>query len=738
MSRALRPAGLALAVCLAFGAVAASAQALSTLRTAGSRATSINLVFLGDGYTAAEAAKFDTDARAKLAMMLADESFARFAAQINAFAIFTASAESGTDNPAQGITRDTYFNSSFGAGGINRLLTIPPSTPTVKDPALGTGKVITLLQQFVPDYDIVVLLVNTTVYGGAGGFPTVTSLNASSDEILLHELGHSFAGLTDEYVDTAINVGNGPFELLNATQKTARAEIPWRDFILPATPLPTPGIVSDPDLVGLFEGSHYRATGIYRPTYNSKMRSLGQPFGPVNLRAFANAVHRLNLNGAATAPRITLQPIGLTLAPGQSHTLRVAATGTGPLTYLWRKDGTYLADATTAELALTRNSDAIAGTYLVEVTNAAGTTSSSTVALTLAPAGSPGITRQPAGTRVAPGLPALLTVEATGNAPLTYQWFKDGRALAGAAAPTLTFTAVQPAHAGSYHVVITNALGQTTSTPAVLGVQVPDLFVGDASSPPAWRSIRHPNGNLYSQVLLTGPSATVVALPGQVTRISFVDLQDDIVQLEFSGAGTMTVTLANATGPALPAKYNQAVAYMRGHASVTIHGADASTYFSAFSVGPLTAVDQSLFRTDTAYDGHADLARLSVHSTDGRFGGILAANAAFSDTSGQTGLLASGVSVTGPVRLHDLSAFADAEPVLLLGGSPNSDDGVRIAGGDLAQDNQAPVRTAGFNRVVMAAGTDSHSRHEPPRANRAVLTRDGVNVTDSLIPPAGP
>ena len=737
MTRELRVFCLGATLLLGAGAFL-PAQTLTTLRTSGPRASSLNIVFLGDGYTAAEAGKFDTDARAKLQTMLADEAFVRFADATNAFAIFVASNESGTDNPAQNVTRDTYFNSSFGSGGINRLLTIPPTTPTIKDPAQGTGKVIALLQQFVPDYDIVVLLVNTTVYGGAGGFPTITSLNASSDEILLHELGHSFAYLTDEYVDSAINIGNGPFEYANATQKTARDQIAWRDFILPTTALPTTGTSTDANFVGLFEGSHYRASGIYRPTSNSKMRSLGQPFGPVNLRAFAHAVHRLNLNGASAAPTIQLQPAGAALAPGQSHTLRVVAAGTGPLTYQWRHNGTFIAGATGAELTLTRATDAVAGSYLVEITNAAGTTASAAATVSLAATGTPAFTSQPSSAIVAPGQPVIFTATATGAAPLAYQWFRDGQAIAGATSATYTLAAAQPAHAGSYHVVATNAVGSATSRSAVLGIAVADLFAGEASSEETWRSIRHPNGNLYSQVLLTGPAATVRALPGQITRISFVDLQDDIVQLEFSGAGTMTVSLAAATAPAPPANYQQAVRYVKGLASVTIHGADATTHFSAFSVGPLTALDASLFRSDVAYDGHADLARLSIQSASGEFGSIRAANAAFSDTSGFTGILAAGVAVAGPVRLHDLSAYDSAEPVLLFGATPNTDDGVLVAGGDMAQGNGRAVRIAGLNRIVMAAGTDSHRRTEPAQTNRATYTRDGVDVTATVVRPATP
>jgi hypothetical protein len=111
--------------------------------------------------------------------------------------------------------------------------------------------------------------------------------------------------------------------------------------------------------------------------------------------------------------------------------------------------------------------------------------------------------------------------------------------------------------------------------------------------------IRHANGNTYDQVLLTGANATVAANPGQVTRVSFVDLSNDIVQVEFSGAGALTVTLDNASGPAPAVNYNQpAVAYMKGHARIAIAGADETTNVSVFSVGRSNAANQGLFRGD--------------------------------------------------------------------------------------------------------------------------------------------
>jgi hypothetical protein len=106
--------------------------------------------------------------------------------------------------------------------------------------------------------------------------------------------------------------------------------------------------------------------------------------------------------------------------------------------------------------------------------------------------------------------------------------------------------------------------------------------------------IHHPNGNTYDQVLMTGSSVTVTADAGQITRVSFLDLQGDIVQAEFSGAGDLTISLDKFVGPAEAANYVQpGVKYVQGLATFTITGENASTNFSVFSVGSGNAVVQS-------------------------------------------------------------------------------------------------------------------------------------------------
>jgi hypothetical protein len=155
---------------------------------------------------------------------------------------------------------------------------------------------------------------------------------------------------------------------------------------------------------------------------------------------------------------------------GSSTTFTVVATGTAPLTYQWRKNGTAISGATSASFTLSSVTAADAATYTVAVTNSAGTATSNGAVLTVTTAVAPSITTQPASQSITAGAAASFTVVATGTAPLTYQWRKDGTTIPGATAATYTIASVATTDAGTYTVVVTNSAGSLTSTGAVLTV----------------------------------------------------------------------------------------------------------------------------------------------------------------------------------------------------------------------------------------------------------------------------
>lgn len=335
------------------------------------------------------------------------------------------------------------------------------------------------------------------------------------------------------------------------------------------------------------------------------------------------------------------------------------------------------------------------------------------------------------------------------TAPVTYRWEHNGRVIAGATGPSLTLLNVQPEAAGIYTASATDGSSVAQSS-AVLGLTTYGKAAG-AGRELAF-DILHPNGNVFDQVLLEGAAGVVRADEGQITRTSFIDVDGDIVQVEFSGSGTLSVVLDSPSGPALPENYSQDVRYMKGHAGLVIIGADETTNVSVFSVGRATAFDPTggfnflaeispsnqpmnnrnpIFsgHGSTSYDGVADIAFIAIVSSDGKFGSVRTANANYFASQGFTGIYAPRVAFQGPVYIGDISAFDDATSVIQVGSASD----VRITGGDLLQDNGAAVEVSGIAQLKFTSGSDSHGRTLPAQANKAKLISAGVDVTAEIV-----
>ncbi|HEU4852048.1 MAG TPA: immunoglobulin domain-containing protein [Telluria sp.] len=173
------------------------------------------------------------------------------------------------------------------------------------------------------------------------------------------------------------------------------------------------------------------------------------------------------------APSITTQPAATTVSAGQSATFSVAASGTPPLAYQWRRNGINIAGATGASYTVPATLATDNGTrYSVTVSNATGQVTSNEALLTVtAAAVAPTITQQPASTTVNPGQTATFSVGAGGTAPLSYQWMRGGVAISGATAASYTTPAVTAGDNGSvFTVVVSNAAGSATSNAATLTV----------------------------------------------------------------------------------------------------------------------------------------------------------------------------------------------------------------------------------------------------------------------------
>jgi hypothetical protein len=349
-------------------------------------------------------------------------------------------------------------------------------------------------------------------------------------------------------------------------------------------------------------------------------------------------------------------------------------------------------------------------------------------------AGPPTIVAAPVSQTVAAGQTATFSVGANSTPAPTFQWMRNGTPLSGATSATLTLGNVQPADTGLYAVVIANPTGTTTSAAAILGVTTTSKVIG------AGEEIQHDvfvaaNGNTFDQVLLEGTAEAVTAdyALKQITRTSFIDLTDDIVQVELSGPGTLSLVLDTPTGPALPVNYYQNVTYMKGHAGLVITGATKDTNVSVFSVGRMTAVNQTLFKDNVTYDGVADIAFIAIASTDGQFGGVRTADANYFAAKGLTGIYAPAVTFTGPVYAGDINASGTASPVLLFGSAGD----VRITGGALLQANGQPVQVSGLTQLKFTDGTTSGGSSLPAQLIQGRLTQNGQDVTSQLATTTG-
>ncbi|MCX5894473.1 MAG: M64 family metallo-endopeptidase, partial [Proteobacteria bacterium] len=216
-------------------------------------------VFLAEGYTESELQKYKDDSKRIINYFISSSPWNEYRSFINIYTIFTPSNQSGADHPSQNTYVDTAFDATFDSYGIDNLLTV------------NDAKAFNAAAQ-VPAFDAVFILVNDEQNGGSGGATVVISNGPAAAEIALHEAGHLIAHLSDEY-ETPYPISQELEGMPNITGETETEAIPWKDWIDPETPLPTPETITD--RIGLFEGAGYSATGIYRPKHNCKMRELG-------------------------------------------------------------------------------------------------------------------------------------------------------------------------------------------------------------------------------------------------------------------------------------------------------------------------------------------------------------------------------------------------------------------------------------------------------------------------------
>ena len=304
---------------------------LLQIQKSGASADKVDFLILGDGYTAAERGKFEKDARRLTDMLFAVSPFKERRSDFNVWALCPPSEQSGISRPSTGVHRRSRIGATYDAFGSERYV-LTFENKSFRDVA-----------SFAP-YDFVEILTNTRTYGGGGIFGLYGTVAADSlwaPYVFVHEFGHHFAGLADEYFTSAVAYGPAaanrvePWEP-NATALLDPKNLKWKDLVLPVTPIPTPWAKEDFEKtsrefqkrrreiraangpedqmdalfkeeqvyemkelgtdrfsgkVGAFEGALYEATGYYRPQEDCIMFTRDEvPFCAVCRRALTQVI----------------------------------------------------------------------------------------------------------------------------------------------------------------------------------------------------------------------------------------------------------------------------------------------------------------------------------------------------------------------------------------------------------------------------------------------------------------
>lgn len=281
--------------CTLINGMSAYAQkfAVDTLQYQGTTKNMVNLVILSDGYTHEQLGKFVKDAGNFKEYLFNQSPYNLYRAYFNVFIIKVPSLESGvkhdhnvSDCPtAEGadtlaVTNNqvpykkyvpksnpnNYFGSSFDNGGLHRLV-IAKNQQAIRE----------VLNANLPEYTQTIILANSPYYGGSGGvFPTAT-VNKASNEIAIHELGHSFANLADEYWAGIQYLG----ESLNQTQSASLDQVPWKKWL------------GTPDIGVFGYGAKAPHSVWYRPSEFCKMQYLIAPFCSVCTEGIIEKIHAI-------------------------------------------------------------------------------------------------------------------------------------------------------------------------------------------------------------------------------------------------------------------------------------------------------------------------------------------------------------------------------------------------------------------------------------------------------------
>jgi hypothetical protein len=302
---------------------------LIEIQKSGDPAEKVDFLILGDGYTAVERGKFEKDARQLIEILFATSPYKERRSDFNVWALCPAAAESGVSRPSTGVHRRSPLGASYDAFGSERYV-LTFDNHALRDVA-----------SFAP-YEFIEIITNSSTYGGGGIFGLYSTVAADSEQapyVFVHEFGHHFAGLADEYYTSPVaylpvTVRTEPWEP-NATALLDPRNLKWKDLVARDTPIPTSWKKEEYEAhsreyakrrariraenrpeqemealfrenreweikffaaekyagkVGAFEGAMYEAKGYYRPEVDCIMFTRSQNFCAVCRRAIERVI----------------------------------------------------------------------------------------------------------------------------------------------------------------------------------------------------------------------------------------------------------------------------------------------------------------------------------------------------------------------------------------------------------------------------------------------------------------
>jgi HYDIN/CFA65/VesB-like, Ig-like domain/Immunoglobulin domain/Cep192 domain 4/Immunoglobulin I-set domain len=418
-------------------------------------------------------------------------------------------------------------------------------------------------------------------------------------------------------------------------------------------------------------------------------------------------------------PAITVEPSSQTIAAGQTATFSVAATGTAPMKFQWKKNATAITGATfpsyttPAETTVDNNSQ-----FTVTISNSAGNATSNAAALTVnAAAVAPAITTQPSSQTVTAGQTATFNVAATGTSPMAYQWEKNAIAITGATSSTYTTPVTTTSdNAEQFTVVLSNAAGSITSTAAILTVKTAAVAPAITAQPVS-KTVTAGQTATFS-VAATGTSPMTYQWKKNSTAISGATSSSYTTPAETvaDNSAQFTVTVGNSAGSAAS---NPATLTVNA-GTMILNGSPSALNFGNVNVSGNSRQNDTLTNAGTS---NVTISNVGI------------SGAGFGASGVPTGLILSpGQTATLTATFSPSTSGSMTGSVTVASDASNSPDTIALSGtGVIVVNHSAALSWTASTSAVIGYNAYSGTKPGGPYTKLTPTPTPGTSYTDSTV-----